>query len=284
MGNFWHILTKPDNIPVAAMLPLFLLALVYVINRSRKKPVVPPEDAADKVHTWPYLARVEFIVAILAIIVLMAWSIMIDAPLEQAADPMVTPNPAKAPWYFLGLQELLVYYDPWIAGVVIPTLIIIGLALIPYLDVNEKGQGKYSLKERPFAVLTFCIGLFVLGIGLIMLGVFFRGPGWNFFWPWQYWDQNKVVAITNVNLPEALGIDSPAGRFAVGAVFVLGWYSLGIPFYLAFRKRPFMQKLGWFRYGVVAFLMLGMLAVPIKILLRHMFNIKYVWVTPWFNF
>jgi hypothetical protein len=280
MQNFLHILTRPDNIPIAAMIPLFILALLCAWRQQKRK----EEEAEEKVHTWPYLTRVEFLAAILVMVILGVWSIMIDAPLEQAANPMVTPNPAKAPWYFLGLQELLVYYDPWIAGVIIPSLIIIGLAAIPYLDVNEKGAGRFTLRGRPFAVTVFLLGFLGLGLGLIVFGVFFRGPGWNFFWPWQYWDPNKAVAMDNIDLPEALGARSRAAIFTIGAVLVFGWYSLGIPFYLVFRKRPFMQKLGWFRYGIIAFLLLAMTAVPIKIVLRHLFNIKYIWVTPWFNF
>ncbi len=280
MQNILHILTRPDNIPIAGMAPLFILALWWAWRQQGR----PQAEADDRVHTWPYLTRVEFLAAILTLVVIALWSIRIDAPLEQAANPMVTPNPAKAPWYFLGLQEMLVYYDPWIAGVIIPTLIIIGLAAIPYLDVNEKGSGRFSLRERPFAVAVFLFGFFVLGLGLIVFGVFFRGPGWSFFWPWQYWDPNLAVAPANIDLPEALGVKGRQGVFIVGAVLVIGWYSLGIPFYLIFRKRPFLQKLGWLRYGIVAFLLLAMTAVPIKMLLRHLFNIKYVWVTPWFNF
>jgi hypothetical protein len=284
MENFLHIITEPDNIPVAAMIPLFALALVWAIAQSRRGRAEGEGDAPEKIHTWPYLVRVELLAAIVVLVVLSVWSIMIDAPLEQPANPTVTPNPAKAPWYFLGLQELLVYYDPWIAGVVIPFLIIIGLALIPYLDVNEKGRGFFNFRDRPFAVAVFCLGFFVLGLGLISLGVFLRGPGWNFFWPWQHWDHLKVVAITNVNLPEALGVKSEPWKFILGAAFVLGWYSLGGAVYLFTRKRPTILELGRFRYGVVAFLMLTMLALPLKMFLRIFFNIKYVWVTPWFNF
>src|SRR5512140_657647 len=93
-------------------------------------------DAAlpDRVHVWPYLVRAEFIAGSVVILALLLWSIFFDAPLEAAADAARTPNPSKAPWYFVGLQELLLYFDPSIAGVIIPTLIIVGLILIPYLD------------------------------------------------------------------------------------------------------------------------------------------------------
>jgi len=99
--------------------------------------------------------------ALLATIVLFVWSMAMQAPLEGIANLNVTPNPSKAPWYFVGLQELLVYFDPWIAGVVLPTAIIVGLMAIPYVDVNPRGVGQYPTMarrgalwvptERPFA-------------------------------------------------------------------------------------------------------------------------------------
>ena len=82
----------------------------------------------DKIHTWPHLVRVEFLVTIFVLVVLVIWALLLDAPLEEPANPTRTPNPSKAPWYFLGLQEMLVYFDPWHAGVVLPTLIKIGRA------------------------------------------------------------------------------------------------------------------------------------------------------------
>jgi len=150
------------------------------------------EGTQDKLHVWPYLVRLEFLCAILTIVALTVWSIVIDAPLEEAANPTKTPNPSKAPWYFLGLQDILVYFDPWFAGVVAPVLIIVGLMLIPYLDVNPKGNGYYTYHERKVAIWVYCLGFLVLWIALIIMGVFLRGPGWNLFMPWQYWDPHKV--------------------------------------------------------------------------------------------
>jgi len=245
--------------------------------------------ADDKVYTWPHLVRLEFLCIIFALIVLIIWSITIDAPLEEAANPTKTPNPSKAPWYFLGLQEMLVYFDPWIAGVVLPSLIIIGLMLIPYLDINPKGNGYYTFGERKFAILTYFFGFLFLWVSLIILGVFFRGPGWNFFWPWQPWDPRKVVAITNVDLPywgPFRYLENPkiGGIELVGLVVLTLYYSSGWFFYLWRRKKsPTLQQLGLVRYSLVAFLFLTMVLLPIKIFLRIVFNIKYIWVTPWFN-
>ena len=95
----------------------------------------------------------------------------------------MSPNPAKAPWYFLGLQELLVYFDPAVAGVLFPGLIIAGLVALPYLDANPRGNGYYTLRQRPFAIATFLFGFLVLWAGMIFIGTFLRGPNWNFFGP-----------------------------------------------------------------------------------------------------
>src|SRR5438309_3123704 len=124
----------------------------------------------DKVHTWPYLVRLEMLVGTIVMALITVWSIVVDAPLEEPANPTKTPNPSKAPWYFLGLQEILVYFDPWFAGVVLPSLIIVGLMVIPYIDINPRGNGYYTFAERKFAITTFLFGFLVLWVVLIFLG------------------------------------------------------------------------------------------------------------------
>ncbi|RMH42393.1 MAG: cytochrome C [Deltaproteobacteria bacterium] len=241
-------------------------------------------DLPNRIHTWPYLVRMEFLCALVIMIVMTVWSINIDAPTEQAADPNRTPNPSKAPWYFLGLQEMLVYFDPWFAGVVLPSLIIVGLMVIPYIDINPRGNGYYTVKERKFAVSMFMFGFLVLWIALIVIGTFFRGPGWNLFWPWQYWDPHKTVALTNVDLPYQLGARTQSAMFLIGAIATLGYYpGLAIVGQFLLRKKPVYQELGAVRYHIVAFLFLMMMALPLKMFLRLAFNTKYIWVTPWFN-
>src|SRR5687768_2793436 len=117
---------------------------------QKTKAAVKELSLPNRIHTWPYLVRLEFLTSLVVMIVMTVWSITIDAPLEEPANPNKTPNPSKAPWYFLGLQEMLVYFDPWMAGVVLPTMIILGLMVIPYVDINPRGNGYYTLKERPF--------------------------------------------------------------------------------------------------------------------------------------
>ncbi|MFQ5716765.1 MAG: cytochrome C [Nitrospinales bacterium] len=240
------------------------------------------ESSADKVHVWPYLVRLEFLCAILCMILLTVWSITIDAPLEEAANPTKTPNPSKAPWYFLGLQDILVYFDPWFAGVVAPTLIIVGLMLIPYLDVNPKGNGYYTYTERKVAIWVYSFGFLVLWIALIIMGVFLRGPGWNLFMPWQYWDPHKVVALTNVDLPYAFGVRSYNWAMLFGGAVVMGYFAVGTAVYM-FMERKALKSVGFVRMFLKIQLLLIMLGIVIKIVLRLGFNIKYIWVTPWFN-
>ncbi len=250
----------------------------------------------DRVHVWPFLVRNEWICTLIVMVLVTVWSIVINAPLEEPANPANTPNPSKAPWYFLGLQEMLVYFDPWMAGVVLPSLIIVGLMVIPYIDINPKGNGYYTFRERPFAITTFLFGFLILWITLIMLGVFFRGPGWNLFWPWNRWDPHKVVAITNVDLPylDIGGTGLPfkwMGNPKIFGVEMIGLvlsaiYMVVLPavYWLWMKpKSPTLQTLGPVRYGIVASLFLIMMSLPLKMFLRLAFNIKYVWITPWFN-
>lgn len=265
-------------------------AFFQALKNDRKAAPAKEEEKTfyrEKIHTWPYLTRKEFLAAVFILVFLFAWSVFLDAPLEEHSNPNLTPNPAKAPWYFLGLQELLVYFDPWIAGVVIPVLIIVGLILIPYLDINPRGNGYFTFVERKYEVLIFCFGFLVLWILLIIIGVFIRGPGWLWFWPWQEWDHSKVVAQINVDLTELIGINSRSlPGFLVGGGIVLLFFSSGmILLYLYLRKtRPnFLQRMGLTRYLSVSFLFWAMGGIAIKIILRLTLNIKYIWVTPWFN-
>jgi cytochrome b/b6/petD-like protein len=293
MNHVWELVRKPDNIPIVGLLVLVILYTWWSFRKALKNDRQGYLDEArlnEKIQVWPNLVRVEFLAALFVMVILVFWSFLIDAPLEEAANPTLTPNPSKAPWYFLGLQEMLVYFDPWIAGVVMPSLIIVGLMAIPYIDVNEKGNGYYTYKERKFSILTFCVGFLILWVSLIVLGTFWRGPGWYFFFPWQEWDTHRVVALTNVDLSEVFGIHTRNADYslnpaavAFGAILILGYYSLAGLFWFSKRKGELMKKLGFLRYNIVAFLFLTMAALPIKMILRIAFNIKYILVTPWFN-
>ncbi|MBI4832974.1 MAG: hypothetical protein HY801_15760, partial [Candidatus Lindowbacteria bacterium] len=183
----------------------------------------------------PDLVIKELIAAIIASIGLLVWSMAVNAPLLSIADANKTENPAKAPWYFVGLQELLVYFDPWIAGVTIPTLIILGLMLIPYLDVSKAGVGTYRLRGRKAAASSFIFG-FSMWVILILVGQFLRGPNWQFYWPWEDWAVAKSAEETLVNMSQWSGTGLLALYFGVG---------LALP---AVLYRKFLQKMGVIRY------------------------------------
>src|SRR5207248_575781 len=162
--QLWDIASAPDNVPIVGLMPLLAFYIYLGWKQARANDALIGELETSpamakthhrktwpfrpgwqkEVHVWPFLLRIEFLAAIIVTIVLMIWSITLYAPLEEPSNPNLTMNPAKAPWYFLGLQEMLVYFDPWIAGVVMPTLIIIGLMVIPYIDTNPLGCGYYT--------------------------------------------------------------------------------------------------------------------------------------------
>ncbi len=213
--NFYLIVGKPDNVPITAMLFIstlvLWLAMTQAVNNDRRaEQKLPPdekESSNQKTWVWPDLLYIEFIALIICSFVLIFWAIYLRAPLEQPANPAATPNPSKAPWYFLGLQEMLVYYDPWYAGVVLPTIIIVGLMAIPYIDLNPKGNGYFTFTERKFSISIFLFGYLALWVFMIITGTFLRGPGWNFFGPFEYWDPHKVVALNNVNLSDYVWVE-----------------------------------------------------------------------------
>lgn len=299
--NFWIQFRRPDNVPISAMMFLVVFFTWFALKRAvdndlRMKEGLPPQEAEpeeeEKVFVWPDLVYTEMLCLLLVSILLVVWSILIPAPLEEPANPQLTPNPSKAPWYFLGLQEILVYFDPWLAGVVIPTFIIIGLMAIPYLDTNPKGNGYYTFEERSTEILLFQFGFLVLWILLVFQGTFLRGPNWNFYGPYEVWDAHKLVPLTNVNLSEFLwarwlGIGLPSFwlvREFVGIVLLLGYF-VALPIWLARgRLRRYYEQLGMVRYVIFTHLTLWMVLIPIKMYLRWMINLKYFVAIPEFFF
>jgi menaquinol-cytochrome c reductase cytochrome b/c subunit len=135
----------------------------------------------DSVFVWPHLLVREFLSAVLMTVVLTVTSLVIDAPLEAHSDPNLTPSPAKAPWYFLGLQEELHYFPPTVAGVLLPGMVLVGLALLPYLDRNPSR----AFEDRKLSITLFTMLALFFALTVLM-GSFFRGNGWQWVWPWQH--------------------------------------------------------------------------------------------------
>jgi menaquinol-cytochrome c reductase cytochrome b/c subunit len=134
----------------------------------------------DKVHTWPHLLAAEFVAALACTAFTFLFSIWVNAPLLQHSNPNQTPNPSKAPWYFLGLQELLTMFHPMVAGVTIPGVGLIVLIFAPYIDKNPSNKPE----DRKFAISLMTVH-FMFWAVLVMIGSFFRGPGFNFTLPWR---------------------------------------------------------------------------------------------------
>jgi menaquinol-cytochrome c reductase cytochrome b/c subunit len=156
-------------------------------DKHRLLALVPPEgiqrverEQGDRVNTFPHLMIEEFVALLLVSAFLLVFSTFVNAPLRELANPNLTPNPSKAPWYFLGLQELLRYFHPMVAGVTIPTFILVGLAVIPFVDRNPSNRPG----DRKLAITLFTM-LFMFGATLTIIGCFFRGPGFNWVWPWS---------------------------------------------------------------------------------------------------
>jgi menaquinol-cytochrome c reductase cytochrome b/c subunit len=134
----------------------------------------------DKVHTWPHLLAAEFVASLLCLAFVFAFSIFVNAPLLQLANDNQTPNPSKAPWYFLGLQELLTMFHPMVAGVTLPGVGLIVLIFAPFIDRNPSNKPE----DRKFAISLMTVHLMFWAV-LVIIGSFFRGPGFNFTLPWR---------------------------------------------------------------------------------------------------
>ncbi len=306
--QLWSILSVPDNVPIIMLMisiPFFTwygLRQAFANDRLIEQLEQDPQMAKThhrkvqpyqkgwlkEVHVWPYLLRIELLATIIVTAGLMVWSITLNAPLEEPSNPNLTMNPAKAPWYFLGLQEMLVYFDPWIAGVVMPTLIIVGLMCIPYIDENPLGNGYYTYKQRKFAIWTFVFGFIILWCTMIVIGTMIRGPGWMWFWPGQTWDHNKLIFEVNRDLNEIFGITGTWPVAIFGAVVTAGFLAVtGFAVHKLMTANEFARKIvdrmSLMQYITMVVLLVTMISLPAKILARLLFRIKYIWVTPWFN-
>ena len=167
----------PEEVDFAPEVKVTQRLLTVVKAKPIQKAASEP---VDKVNTWPHLMLPEFVSLMAMTAFLILLSAILQAPLLEEANPNVTPNPAKAPWYFLGLQELLSYWDPQIAGVMIP--LVLGIAIwmaFPYIDRNPETHPS----KRKFAIMFYTF--FLAGAGVLtIIGVLFRGPGWNWTYPW----------------------------------------------------------------------------------------------------
>ncbi len=162
-----------------------------IIDGKRVLGIVPGKPAAgtrkvlseqDPVMVWPHLLVRHAVAGLVVLLIVMLLALLFDAPLRDMANPTLTPNPEKAPWYFAALQELLAHFHPLVAGVLVPGAIIIGMVSLPYIDRNFTNKPG----SRKVAVAVFTAFL-VIWIALTLVGFMFRGPNWGWVWPWQEW-------------------------------------------------------------------------------------------------
>jgi len=314
-GGFWFLLSltdphfaalvfAPDHMAVifliaSAFLFIWLGLRLSILNDHRlergRNPREKTRSEETRIFVWPDLVYIELIAMLAMTCVLGIWSLTVPAPLEAPADTSWTPNPAKAPWYFVGLQELLVYFEPWFAGVVLPLVIVFGLCLIPYLRRQDNQSGFYWLKGRRFSVAIFLSG-FGLWILLIVIGTFFRGPDWRLYglyesrlvrrftelhteplstrvWRAVLHSEDRSTAITSL-------VNTPVLRELPGLLVVILLF-LVIPL---LAKRTFgtglASRLGPSGYWTVAILLAMMTLIPIKMCANWLFDINYFVYLP----
>src|ERR1700688_2716000 len=249
--QLWEICSAPDNVPIVGLIPLLAFYIYLAVKQARANDQLIEQLEADpamakthhrktwpfkpgwakEVHVWPFLLRVEFLGAIIV-------------------------------------------------------MIIIGLMVIPYIDTNPLGSGYYTWKQRKFSISTFMFGFVILWVARIIIGTFIRGPGWQWFWPGQTWDNNRLIYEVNRDLPDLFGLTSNMAKAIFGAIVVGGYYLLGGALvYSLFRRRmgKDFQRMSLLQFSMMQFLLLTMVALPLKMALRLLWHIKYVWITPWFN-
>lgn len=285
---------RPDNVALWLMLAgtaffLWIALRQATRNDERAHQNQPPEEAElaeQKLHVWPYLLYIELIAAVAATALLFVWAMALDAPLEQPANPAVSPSVSKAPWYFVGLQELLVYFDPWFAGVVLPVMTITGLICVPYCDPNPDGVGQYGFEKRRWAISVYLFGFLIIWIAPIFVGELLRGPHWNAYGLCEPWDVPKAAA-NDVELSQAVwslaGVRTESLHWLtreLPGIVLVGLYLAAVPAVVAKVRRQFYERLGFVRYSLVMLHLLVMLAVPIKMGLRWVFDVRHVVAVP----
>ncbi|MGQ9563413.1 MAG: hypothetical protein ACUVQG_07180 [Thermogutta sp.] len=297
--HFARLVLTPDHIAVvflvAATCLFSWLGLRFSIENDRRiaagrrpREVTRPEQT--RIFVWPDLVYIELIAMLMMTCLLGIWSLAVQAPLEAPADTSWTPNPAKAPWYFVGLQELLVYFEPWFAGVVLPLLIIVGLCLLPYLRREEHHSGYYSMKGRrlSLAVILGGLGLWIL---LIVIGTFFRGPDWRLYGLYESrlirrFDDLQTQPLAFKLWPSMFGSKAPTAETAqvpaspilreLPGLFIIFLLFVVIP-YIAKRTfgRGLAARLGGCGYWTVAVLLAIMALIPIKMYANWLWNVNY---------
>ena len=241
-----------------ALIPLAIFGIVsFHIWRVRKDTITVPRKIDQpvektKVTTIPHLVSIEFVFALVWLAILITWSAFVNAPLEEAANPAHSPNPAKAAWYFMGFQELLLHFHPVFAAIIIPGMGLAGMLMIPYLEQDMEAIGIWfrSVKGRWLALVSF--GLGILGtIGFVLLDEYWLDlPGWLPFLPSSIsngWVPLAAVLLILIGFYEsikAIGGNDCEARQAIFTFLLASFFTLTL-IGISFRGEGMALILPW---------------------------------------
>jgi hypothetical protein len=233
----------------------------------------------DLVTTWPHLVKRELIAAMIALLLLSWWALLKPIPLGPEANPEVTPLIVKAPWFFIGVQELLHYFDAWLGGVVLPLLLIFGLAALPYLDPLPRATEPRWI-STPQALMLIALLLFWL-LPTVM-GLFFRGETWTLQLAWAPTSPDQTPSRSLLSLSERLQLSAPMAHL-VGGLLCLAPLGTVVLAWAWLRRRPAIRALGLPRFLIAGMLLAIFAGVLLKVGLSLALDLRYLWVTPWFS-
>lgn len=225
----------------------------------------------EEVPTWPHLVAREFLAMLVVVFIARLWATLQSAPLDVIANAARTPNPLKAPWFIVGFQELALYFDPWLAELLFPALLLFGLLALPYIDPSPRGVGIYGFSHRRVAISLFLMG-YLLWLALTITGVFFRGPYWQLVAPWS-----GAILLDTEDIVGGWSLPWPAGL-----AFLLVWYVGGFRVPRQWAPQVYMEQ-HKSSYALLMVIVMTILLIPLKVILRLLTGLQYFLVTPWFN-
>lgn len=281
-----HLLQQPDALALVALVVLLAATVLVGIVAARRRDARPAEGPAgdqEMVTTWPHLLRLELIAGLAALLVVTWWAIALELRPGTPADPTVTPAIAKAPWFFVGVQETLQYFDAWLAGAVLPLVMILGLCALPYLDRNPEGNGRLTLRQRPLALLVVA-GLLVMWLLPMVVGQLCRGEHWLLQPAWHPAPVDPPLPpAQQLSLADRLGLGLAASQLLGGAVCVGPYAALVLLWRPLSRRHGWIARTGIVRYLVAGALLVTALGVAVKVALVATLDLRYLWVSPWFR-
>lgn len=280
-----HLLRQPDALALVLLVALVGLTVAVGLVAGRRRDAVAARESAqaEMVTTWPHLLRRELIASLATLLVLAWWAIGLRLPVGASADPSITPAIAKAPWFFVGVQETLQYFDAWLAGAVLPLVMLIGLCALPYLDVNPEGSGRYTLRGRPVALAVTC-GLVLIWLLPMIVGQLLRGEHWALEPVWRPPPLELPLPPPRLlSVADRLGLDGLPAQLLGGLLCLGPFLALPLIWRPLARRRPTVARMGRVRFVIAGALLLTALGVAFKVLLVAAFDLRYLWVNPWFR-